>query len=182
MAKSGEIRLPELNDLYVERESKHPDPKDHFSELLAKVSAERQSYRSYKSPEHRAEPEGNPANSPDADEHSVRSERNMRYELVSDKPGESNTIPIIPAHCNFEMARRMAQENLEHQPLPDSIMDRTFLKMQALGMANPELSLNVEPTATGETADFTLSHLTFRKIECKMPTFSEISNLSLQNT
>lgn len=148
MAKSGEIRLPELNDLYVERESKGPHPKDHFGELLAKVSAERQSYRGYKPTEHRAKQEGHPANSTDA-EHSVRSERSMRHELVSDKPGECNTIPIIPAHCNFEIARRMAQENLEHQPLPDSIMDRTFLKMQALGMANPELSLNVEPTATG---------------------------------
>lgn len=84
-----------------------------------------------------------------ADEKTQRSERTMRYELVSEKPGENNTVPIIPAYCNFEAARRMAAENLEHQPLPDSIMDRTYLKMQALGMANPELSLNVEPTATG---------------------------------
>lgn len=72
----------------------------------------------------------------------------MRQE-VSEKPGENNTIPLIPAYCNFQAARKMAQENLEHQPLPDSIMDRTFLKMQAQGLLNPELSLNVEPTATG---------------------------------
>lgn len=75
-------------------------------------------------------------------------DRTMRQE-VSDKPGESNTIPLIPAYCNFQAARKMAQENLEHQPLPDSIMDRTFLKMQAQGLLNPELALNVEPTASG---------------------------------
>lgn len=75
-------------------------------------------------------------------------ERTMRQE-VSEKPGESNTVPLIPAYCNFQAARKMAQENLEHQPLPDSIMDRTFLKMQAQGLLNPELSLNVEPIATG---------------------------------
>lgn len=56
---------------------------------------------------------------------------------------------LIPAHCNFQAARKMAQENLEHQPLPDSIMDRTFLKMQSQGLINPELALNVEPKATG---------------------------------
>lgn len=72
----------------------------------------------------------------------------MRQE-VSEKPGASNSIPLIPAYCNFQAARKMAQENLEHQPLPDSIMDRTFLKMQAQGLPHPELSLNVEPIATG---------------------------------
>lgn len=73
----------------------------------------------------------------------------MRQE-VTDKPGENNTVPLIPAYCNFEMARRMAQENLEHQPLPDSIMDRAFRKLQAQGVRNPELALDVYPTATGK--------------------------------
>lgn len=72
----------------------------------------------------------------------------MRQE-VTEKPGECNTIPLIPAYCNFDMARRMAQENLEHQPLPDSIMDRAFRKLQAQGIRNPELALDVFPTATG---------------------------------
>lgn len=82
-------------------------------------------------------------------------ERTAMRQEVSEKPGESNTIPLIPAYCNFQAARKMAQENLEHQPLPDSIMDRTFLKMQAQGVLNPELSLNVEPTATGLNIKFT---------------------------
>lgn len=72
----------------------------------------------------------------------------MRQE-ITDKPGESNTVPLIPAYCNFETARRMAQENLEHQPLPDSIMDRAYRKLQAKGVRNPELALDVFPTATG---------------------------------
>lgn len=76
-------------------------------------------------------------------------EDKMRQE-VTEKPGENNTVPLIPAYCNFEMARRMAQENLEHQPLPDSIMDRAFRKLQAQGVRNPELALDVYPTATGK--------------------------------
>lgn len=76
-------------------------------------------------------------------------ERIIMRQEVSEKPNANNTIPLIPAYCNFQAARKMAQENLEHQPLPDSIMDRTFLRMQAQGLPNPELSLNVEPTATG---------------------------------
>lgn len=77
-----------------------------------------------------------------------RTERRMNQE-VSEKPGESNTIPLIPAVCNFKAARRMAQENLEHQPLPDSIMERAYLKLQAQGFANPELALDLEPRVTG---------------------------------
>lgn len=72
----------------------------------------------------------------------------MRSE-VTEKPGENNTIPLIPAIHNFQNARKMAQENLEHQPLPDSIMDRAYRKLQAQGVANPELALDVLPIATG---------------------------------
>lgn len=68
---------------------------------------------------------------------------------ITEKPGEKNTTPVIPAYCNFQVARKMAQENLEHQPLPDSIMDRAYRKLQAEGNPNPELALNVFPLATG---------------------------------
>lgn len=78
----------------------------------------------------------------------------MLHQEIADKPGQSNTIPLIPASCNFQMARRMAQENLEHQPLPDSIMDRAYLKLQAKGFANPELALDVEPKVTGKKKMF----------------------------
>lgn len=69
---------------------------------------------------------------------------------VTEKPGERNTSPIIPAYCNFQVARKMHVENLEHQPLPDSIMDRAYRRLQAQGAACPELALNVFPTATGK--------------------------------
>lgn len=68
---------------------------------------------------------------------------------VTEKPGERNTSPIIPAYCNFQVARKMHVENLEHQPLPDSIMDKAYRKLQAQGSANPELALDVYPVATG---------------------------------
>lgn len=142
LTKSPEVHLPELNNLYVEKESKKTDTKNNSNELIYKVSAASVSCRSNSIVE-----ENTPKTQ--LNETGQRSEQNMRHELVSEKPGENNTVPLIPAYCNFEAARRMAQENLEHQPLPDSIMDRTYLKMQAQGMSNPELSLNVEPTATG---------------------------------
>lgn len=68
---------------------------------------------------------------------------------VTEKPGERNTTPIIPAYCNFQVAKKMHAENLEHQPLPDSIMDRAFRRLQAQGYANPELALDVVPLSTG---------------------------------
>lgn len=120
--------MPELNDLYVEKPKNEADVKDQ----RACCEVEQKSPNSLN----------------ELIEQLPQIERTMRQE-VSEKPGESNTIPLIPAYCNFQAARKMAQENLEHQPLPDSIMDRTFLKMQAQGLLNPELSLNVEPTATG---------------------------------
>lgn len=56
---------------------------------------------------------------------------------------------FIPAICNFETARKMAQENLEHQPLPDAVMDIAFRKAQVAGSANPGAALEVGPYATG---------------------------------
>lgn len=73
---------------------------------------------------------------------------------VTEKPSEKNTTPVVPAYCNFQVARKMAQENLEHQPLPDSIMDRAYRKLQAQGHANPELALNVFPIATGKSIEY----------------------------
>lgn len=75
----------------------------------------------------------------------------MRIERpVCEKPTERNVPePIVPAFCNFLTARKMAQENLEHQPLPDAIMDLAFRKLQAQGAMNPGLALDVTPITTG---------------------------------
>ncbi|XP_035785993.1 uncharacterized protein LOC118463501 [Anopheles albimanus] len=56
---------------------------------------------------------------------------------------------FIPAICNFQTARKMAQENLEHQPLPDAVIDIAFRKAQAAGFPNPGIELSVGPYATG---------------------------------
>ncbi|KFB50869.1 AGAP004908-PA-like protein [Anopheles sinensis] len=56
---------------------------------------------------------------------------------------------FIPAICNFQTARKMAQENLEHQPLPDAVIDIAFRKAQAAGFPNPGMELSVGPYATG---------------------------------
>lgn len=73
----------------------------------------------------------------------------MRGE-ITEKPNERKCIPFIPAIRNFQSARQMAQENLEHQPLPDSILDQSYRKLQARGGINPELALNVSPVCTGK--------------------------------
>lgn len=134
MEEKFSVRLPELNDLYVERPQKSPELDVNASEPQRCCEHEQ------KSP--------NDNSLAELIEQLPQIDRTMRQE-VSEKPGENNTVPLIPAYCNFQAARKMAAENLEHQPLPDSIMDRTFLKMQSQGLLNPELSLNVEPTATG---------------------------------
>lgn len=74
----------------------------------------------------------------------------MRRE-VTEKPGEWISEPMVPAAWNFQAARKMHVENLEHQPLPDSIMDKAFRRVQAQGALNPGLALDVTPTATGES-------------------------------
>lgn len=76
----------------------------------------------------------------------------MRTERpVAEKPTERNVPnPIVPAYCNFLTARKMAQENLEHQPLPDAIMDLAFRRLQAAGALNPGLALDVQPITTGK--------------------------------
>lgn len=69
---------------------------------------------------------------------------------ISEKPTERGVPnPIVPAYCNFLSARKMAQENLEHQPLPDAVMDLAFRKLQAQRALNPGLALDVTPITTG---------------------------------
>lgn len=100
----------------------------------------------------------------------------MRIERpVAEKPTERNVPePIVPAYCNFLTARKMAQENLEHEPLPDAVMDLgesclfmlfqiaflhllTFIayrKLLSKGQAYPGLALQVNPLATGTLTVF----------------------------
>ncbi|GAB0088062.1 uncharacterized protein DMENIID0001_024420 [Sergentomyia squamirostris] len=59
------------------------------------------------------------------------------------------TPEMDATYCNFLVARKMAQENLEHQPLPDAVMDCAYRKLQASGDLHPGLALDVLPLATG---------------------------------
>lgn len=127
--------MPELNSLYIEKPSKSSD--DETFLIKSKPNFSDGSDCKDKPETNLKEIDKLPA-----------LDKNMRQE-VSEKPGEANTIPLIPAYCNFQAAKKMAQENLEHQPLPDSIMDRAYRKMQAQGFLNPELALDIEPIATG---------------------------------
>ncbi|XP_055916018.1 uncharacterized protein LOC129948890 [Eupeodes corollae] len=68
---------------------------------------------------------------------------------ISEKPHERSPSPVIPAYTNFQMARKMHQENLDHQPLPDCVADRAFRKLQAEGIPHPGLALNMNPIASG---------------------------------
>lgn len=135
---SNKQQLPPLNSLYVEQHKCTDEV-----ELLNKNFETARDKSNSVANEHILNHIEQLPDCPDAIDEKMRSE-------VTEKPGENNTIPLIPAIYNFNTARKMAQENLEHQPLPDSIMDRAFRKMQAQGVANPELALDVLPVCTGE--------------------------------
>ncbi|XP_037934217.1 uncharacterized protein LOC119668696 isoform X2 [Teleopsis dalmanni] len=67
---------------------------------------------------------------------------------IADKPNERCPSPIVPAYANFELAKRMHSENLDHQPLPDCVADLAYRKLQISG-GQPGLGLEIDPVATG---------------------------------
>uniref|UniRef100_A0A1B0DIC6 DUF4812 domain-containing protein n=1 Tax=Phlebotomus papatasi TaxID=29031 RepID=A0A1B0DIC6_PHLPP len=82
-------------------------------------------------------------NSKGEDDHCILRERKTEEESRGKSPEMDAT------YCNFLIARKMAQENLEHQPLPDAVMDCAYRKLQASGDLHPGLALDVIPLATG---------------------------------
>lgn len=68
---------------------------------------------------------------------------------------------LIPAYCNFAVAKKMAQENLEHQPLPDTVMDKAYRKSLAMGAENPGLSLDMLPRVTGKINYFRTANYSY---------------------
>lgn len=66
---------------------------------------------------------------------------------------KSNRIlsPLISAISNFNLAKRLHKENLEHNPLPDTITDSIYrkLQMQRILGQDPGLSLDTEHFACG---------------------------------
>lgn len=77
---------------------------------------------------------------------------------VSSQPSKSSSNKLKEARANaafaaafhnFSTARKMAQDNLDHQPLPDAILDKKFTDLQAQGDPNPGLGLDVDLKTTG---------------------------------
>ncbi|KAM8720963.1 hypothetical protein ACLKA7_006926 [Drosophila subpalustris] len=74
--------------------------------------------------------------------------KKMPLHSITEKPNERCPSPVVPAYANFELAKRMHQDNLDHQPLPDCVADLAFRKAQITG-GHGGLSLDIDPIATG---------------------------------
>ncbi|XP_023179161.2 uncharacterized protein LOC111605057 [Drosophila hydei] len=74
--------------------------------------------------------------------------RKMPLHSITEKPNERCPSPVVPAYANFELAKRMHQDNLDHQPLPDCVADLAFRKAQISG-GHGGLALDIDPIATG---------------------------------
>lgn len=57
--------------------------------------------------------------------------------------------PILAAISNFNLAKRLHKENLEHRPLPDTIGDCMYRKLQMQRDQEPGLGLEEGMCATG---------------------------------
>lgn len=57
--------------------------------------------------------------------------------------------PFACVYRNFEMAKKCAKENLEHHPLPDTVTNAMFKKLQMERALAPGLALDDEVQATG---------------------------------
>lgn len=53
------------------------------------------------------------------------------------------------AFHNFQTAKKMAQENLDHQPLPDAVLDKKFTELQAMGALDQDDALGFNVTGVG---------------------------------
>lgn len=74
--------------------------------------------------------------------------KNMAQRSITEKPNERCPSPVVPAYANFELAKRMHHDNLDHQPLPDCVADLAYRKLQITG-EHPGLALDIDPIATG---------------------------------
>nr|CAA21135.1 EG:84H4.4 [Drosophila melanogaster] len=72
----------------------------------------------------------------------------MPLHSITEKPNERCPSPVVPAYANFELAKRMHQDNLDHQPLPDCVADLAFRRAQISG-GHAGLALEIDPIATG---------------------------------
>ncbi|CAH1992088.1 unnamed protein product [Acanthoscelides obtectus] len=57
--------------------------------------------------------------------------------------------PILNAISNFSLAKKLHRENLEHQPLPDTVTHAAYQKLQMQRAEEPGLALDEECNVTG---------------------------------
>ncbi|XP_008191580.2 uncharacterized protein LOC103312526 isoform X2 [Tribolium castaneum] len=79
--------------------------------------------------------------------------KTMSEQFFSPKNGTKNRSkppsPIIAAIKNFQLAKKLHRENLEHDPLPDTITNRKYRQLQMQRSQEPGLALKNENFATG---------------------------------
>lgn len=73
------------------------------------------------------------------------------YEDFKDTKKEKRLLsPILAAISNFNLAKRLHKENLQHKPLPDCVTDSMYKKLQMQKeQQEPGLSLEDKHFATG---------------------------------
>lgn len=76
-------------------------------------------------------------------------DNNRKLNANGDQCIDDSTNPItLQAFANFELARKMHQNNLDHQPLPDCVPDAAYRKLE-MTKQFPGLALDVKPIASG---------------------------------
>lgn len=67
-----------------------------------------------------------------------------------DTEKQCSTPPVPDAVANFNFAKKLHKENLEHEPLPDTVTDALYRKLQMQkSCADPGLALSESPQVTG---------------------------------
>lgn len=98
--EKSSVRLPELNGLYVEK-PQNPQNLDDCTKF-----SERNLCCEY---EQKSPSNGYAKHDVELIDQLPQIERITMRQEVSEKPGASNSVPLIPAYCNFQAARKMAQ-------------------------------------------------------------------------
>lgn len=78
--------------------------------------------------------------------------KNARYlgkQWTGNKKEKRLLSPILAAISNFSLAKKLHKENLEHNPLPDTVTDNMYKKLQMQKAQEPGLALEDQHNATG---------------------------------
>lgn len=86
-----------------------------------------------------------------------RTETHTRGKLLS---------PILTAISNFNLAKKLHRENLEHNPLPDTVTDRLYRKIQIQRQKEPGLSMQDKHFATGKLFQYYNRQYKLQNISC----------------